>query len=201
MKKIEIITKFAISKKQENLLEQYIFFLLKYNSHTNLVGKSTLLNPWKNHILDSIQIMPLIDNKHLSILDMGTGAGFPGNILSIAGCKDVTLIDSNQKKIKFLKDVKNIINLRTNLVLGRIENLNNQKFDIITSRALAKLTKLLSYSHKLIKKNTLLIFLKGKTANEEIEDAKKNWNFDLVKHQSVSDFRGKILLIKNLKKL
>lgn len=201
MKKIEIITKFAISKKQENLLEQYIFFLLKYNSHTNLVGKSTLLNPWKTHILDSIQIMPLIDNKHLSILDMGTGAGFPGNILSIAGCKDVTLIDSNQKKINFLKDVKNIINLRTNLVLGRIENLNNRKFDIITSRALAKLTKLLSYSHKLIKKNTLLIFLKGKTANEEIEDAKKNWNFDLVKHQSVSDLRGKILLIKNLKKL
>ena len=201
MKKIEIITKFAISKKQESLLEQYIFFLLKYNSHTNLVGKSTLLNPWKNHILDSIQIMPLIDNKHLSILDMGTGAGFPGNILSIAGCKDVTLIDSNQKKINFLKDVKNIINLRTNLVLGRIENLNNRKFDIITSRALAKLTKLLSYSHKLIKKNTLLIFLKGKTANEEIEDAKKNWNFDLVKHQSVSDLRGKILLIKNLKKL
>ena len=145
--------------------------------------------------------MPLIDNKHLSILDMGTGAGFPGNILSIAGCKDVTLIDSNQKKINFLKDVKNIINLRTNLVLGRIENLNNRKFDIITSRALAKLTKLLSYSHKLIKKNTLLIFLKGKTANEEIEDAKKNWNFDLVKHQSVSDLRGKILLIKNLKKL
>ena len=201
MNKYEIIKSFAISKKQENLLDQYIIFLLEYNSHTNLVGKSTMANPWNNHILDSLQILPFIDNKHLSILDMGTGAGFPGNILSIIGCKDVTLIDSNGKKINFLRHVKDKINLNTNLVLGRIENLNNRKFDIITSRALAKLTKLFSYSQKFIKKNTLLIFLKGKTVNEELEDAKKKWKFDFVEHQSVSDPRGKLLLIKNLKKI
>ena len=201
MKKTEILKTFSVSKKQEHLLDQYILFLLEYNAHTNLVGKSTLLNPWKSHILDSLQILPLLEKKHLSILDMGTGAGFPGSVLSIAGCKNVTLIDSNGKKINFLKYVKKKIDLKANIVLGRVENLNNRKFDIITSRALANLNKLLSYSHKLIKKNTLLIFLKGKTANEEIEEAKKKWSFDLIKHQSISDPRGKLLLIKKLKRI
>ena len=66
---------------------------------------------------------------------------------------------------------------------------------------LANLKKLLSYSQKLIKKNTVLIFLKGKTVNEELMEARKDWSFDFEKHQSISDSRGKILIIKNLKKI
>ena len=74
------------------------------------------------------------------------------------------------------------------------------KFDIITSRALANLNKLLSYSQKFMKKNTLLIFLKGKTVNEELQEAQKKWIFHFQKHKSISDIRGTILIIKNLKK-
>jgi 16S rRNA (guanine527-N7)-methyltransferase len=170
------------------------------NKHTNLVGRSTLLNPWVSHILDSLQLMQFIENKNLSILDMGTGAGFPGAVLSIMGCKDITLIDSNGKKIKFLLSVKKQLNLQTNIVLGRLENIKIKKFDIITSRALAALGTLLTYSQKFIKKNTVLIFLKGKTVNEELNEAKKNWNFDYRKHQSISDSRGVILTIKNISK-
>lgn len=201
MDKEKILKTFSINEKQRCDLEKYLKLLSEYNSHTNIVGKSTLEDPWKSHILDSLQLLYFIEKKSLSILDMGTGAGLPGCVLNIAGCLNVTLVDSNQKKINFLKLVKKEIMLTTNIALSRLENINDQKFDIITSRALANLTKLLSYSQKFLKKNTVLMLLKGKTVNEEIVSAKKNWKFSFVKHKSISDERGSILIIKNIKKI
>ena len=201
MEKEQIIKKFSLSDDQIKMFEQYIDILSKYNEHTNLVGKSTLLDPWNSHILDSLQVVNMIQNKDFSILDMGTGAGLPGVILNICGYKNVTLIDSNGKKIKFLKFIKNKMNLNFNIILGRIELLDSLGYDVITSRALANLDKLFSYSQKFIKNNTLLIFLKGKTVNEELNLARKNWLFDLKQKKSLSDERGNLLIIKNLKKM
>ena len=198
MIKEEIIRNFLIKKNQEILIEKYLKYLIKYNIHTNIVGKSTLIQPWLSHVLDSIQIISFIKDKNKSILDMGTGAGLPGVILKICGCKNVTLIDSNGKKINFLKFINSEMKLGINPVLGRLEKIKNLKFDVITSRALANLDKLFAYSQKFIKKNTVLIFLKGKTVNEEIEFAKKRWSFNIIKHQSVSDQRGSLIIIKNL---
>ena len=201
MTKDEIIKKFNINSNQEKLLNTYIFNLKKYNKHTNLVGNSTLEDPWKRHVLDCLQILPTLNNYNHSILDMGTGAGFPGLILSIMGCKNVTLVDSNNKKIKFLEKTKKEMNLKVKLVLDRVENEKNKKYDIITSRAFANLSKLFTYSHNFLKKNTVLIFLKGKTVNDEIIDATKIWKFKYKKHVSLSDARGSLLVIRNLKKL
>jgi len=198
--KKDILSNFFISKDNEAIFQEYVGRLQDYNSHTNIVGKSTLINPWSSHILDCIQILPFIQNKKFSILDMGTGAGLPGIVLYIAGCNNVTLIDSNGKKINFIKLIQKKMNLNINIILGRLENLNNLKFDIITSRALANLDKLLSYSQKFMKKSTVLIFLKGKTVNEELKEAQKKWTFRFQQHKSISDSRGAILIIKNLKK-
>jgi 16S rRNA (guanine527-N7)-methyltransferase len=198
--KKDIISNFLISKINEGLFQEYIDRLQDYNSHTNIVGKSTLVNPWSSHVLDCIQILPFIKNKKLSILDMGTGAGLPGIVLYISGCNNVTLIDSNGKKINFLKLIKKKMNLNINIILGRLEKLNNLKFDVITSRALASLDKLLSYSQKFMKKSTVLIFLKGKTVNEELKEAQKKWTFYFQKHKSISDSRGNLMIIKSLKK-
>ena len=131
---------------------------------------------------------------------MGTGAGLPGIILNIFGCKNVTLVDSNGKKIKFLKHINAEMSLGIRLLLTRLEKVKNLKFDILTSRALANLDKLFTYSQKFLKKNTVLIFLKGKTVNEEIDFARKGWAFDIEQYQSISDRRGSIIIIKNLKK-
>ena len=200
LRKEEIIKHFFIKEKQEELIQKYIDLLSDHNKHTNLVGKSTLLDPWKNHILDSLQILPLIKNKKSSILDMGSGAGFPGNALSILGCQNVILIDSNGKKINFLKRAKKDLGLKSKIILGRVEDLKNTAFDIITSRALANLSKLFSYSHKFVKKNTVLIFLKGKTVNEEIVEAEKKWKFQFEKPVSLSDIRGRLLVLRGVKK-
>ncbi len=201
MTKEEIIKQFKINIHQEKLLDTYIFNLKKHNKHTNLVGSSTLEDPWNRHILDCLQILPTLNDCNCSILDMGTGAGLPGLLLSIMGCQNVTLIDSNNKKIKFLEKIKKEMNLKFKTVLDRVENKENEKYDIITSRALANLSKLFTYSHNFLKKNTVLIFLKGKTVNDEILDATKIWKFEYKKHASLSDRRGNLLVIRNLKRL
>ena len=127
---------------------------------------------------------------------MGTGAGFPGLILAIMGYKRVSVIDSNGKKIDFINSICKKLDIKVNVFLNRIEKLNNKKFDFLTSRALAKLNKLLTYSHNFIHKDTVLIFLKGKTVNEEIKEARKYWRFKSIVQQSCSDDRGKVLIVK-----
>jgi len=191
---------YSIGAKQEATLQSFLEKLSEHNSHTNLVGRSTLENPWVSHISDSLQIMPHLKNRDATILDMGTGAGFPGAVLSIVGCNNVTLVDSNGKKINFLKLVKKELFLNFNIMCGRLEGLNNLKYDVITTRALANLDNLFSYSQKFLKKNTVMIFLKGKTVNEEIQEAQKKWNFNFNKSQSISHPNGSVLVVRNLKK-
>ena len=200
MTKEEILTKYPILSGQEKNIQKYIDSIMQHNIHTNLVGKSTLSDPWPKHILDSLQLVSFIKNKNYSILDMGTGAGLPGVVLSMAGYKNVSLVDSNGKKIKFLKTIKDDLGLNLNIISSRLEKLHNLSFDIITSRALAKLSILFGYSQNFMKKNSVLIFLKGKTVNEEIFEAKKNWRFNFQKYQSVSDSRGVVLVIEGLSK-
>lgn len=201
MNQLEIINLFNLSKKQKDLFDQYIVELSKYNNHTNLVGKSTLVDPWKSHILDCLQILPFINSKKTSILDMGTGAGLPGILFSILGFSKVTLVDSNRKKTNFLKIIKKEMGLNFDVILNRLEKIDNIKFDLITSRALANLEKLITYSQKFLKKNTVLIFLKGKTVNDELISAKKKWNFQYEKHKSLSDQRGCVLVIRDIKRI
>jgi len=190
---------FSINSSQEIKLIKFLKELATYNKHTNLVGKSTLANPLRSHILDCIQVSQFIKNRNSTILDMGTGPGLPGLVLAIIGYKNVNLVDSNQKKINFLKYISKKLDISVKIFLSRIEKLNNLKFDFLISRALANLTKLFIYSHKFTDKNTVLIFLKGKKVKNEIQEAKKKWNFNAEIYPSQSDERGSVLIIKKLK--
>ena len=156
--KEEISKKFRLTYEQINKIDQYIYEINKHNIHTNVVGKSTLKNPWVSHVLDSIQLGNFIHNKQGSILDMGTGAGIPGMILAINNFTNVSLIDANLKKIKFIDSVCSKLNIDAIIYHQRIETLINKKFDYLVSRALANLNKLFFYSQKLLNKHTVLIF-------------------------------------------
>ena len=190
---------FSINPSQEIKLIKLLKELAIHNKHTNLVGKSTLVNPLRSHILDCIQVSPFIKNRNSTILDMGTGPGLPGLVLSIIGYKNVNLVDSNRKKINFVKNISKKLDIAVKIFLSRIEKLNNSKFDFLISRALANLNKLFIYSHKLTGKDTVLIFLKGKKVKNEIYEAKKIWSFNSEIYPSQSDERGSVLIIKNLK--
>ena len=201
MDKSSVIKKYNLSKKQTDLIDSYILKLKKSNQIHNLVGPSTIDIAWDRHINDSLQLSEFIFKKNMSIVDFGTGAGLPGVILYIFGYTNILLIDSKMKKINFIKEFSYEQNLEIKTICTRVEKIKKQQFDFIICRAFAPLIKLLDYSRFFNKKNTSLLFLKGRSVKKEIEDAKKYFNFDYNLYPSKSEGDGFVLKIKKFKKL
>ena len=201
MDKSSVIKKYNLSKKQIDLIETYILRLKKSNQIHNLVGPSTIDIAWDRHINDSLQLSEFILKKNASIIDFGTGAGLPGVILNIFGYTNILMIDSKMKKINFIKEFAHEQNLEIKTICSRVEKIKNQKFDFIICRAFAPLVKLLDYSRFFTKKNTSLLFLKGRSVKKEIHEAKKSFSFEYDLYPSQSDGDGYVLKINKYKKL
>jgi len=199
--KSSVIKKYKLTRKQIDLLDNYILKLKKSNQIHNLVGPSTLDVVWDRHINDSLQLSEFILKKNASIIDLGTGAGLPGVVLYIFGYTNILLIDSKMKKINFIKEFAHEQNLEIKTILTRVEKIKNKKFDFIICRAFAPLLKLLDYSRFFNKKNTSLLFLKGRSVKKEIHDAKKFFSFEYNLYPSQSEGDGYVLKINNYKKL
>ncbi len=201
MEKEKVIQYYKLSKNQTQVFDSYLINLKKSNKLFNLVGSSTLKNPWDRHINDSLQLSKYIENKKSHIIDLGTGAGLPGLILSIYGYKNILLVDSKIKKINFINDFsfKNKISIRT--LCKRVDEIKNKKFDYVICRAFSPLINLLNYSLLFYKKDTTLLFLKGRNVNNEIYQAKKIYDFkyNLFKSKSVGD--GFVIKINEFIKL
>ena len=201
MDKSAVIKKYNLNRKQIDLINSYILKLTKSNQIHNLVGPSTLDVAWDRHINDSLQLSEFILKRNTSIIDLGTGAGLPGIILHIFGYKNTLLIDSKMKKINFIKEFAYENNFEVKTICTRVEKIKNQKFDFIVCRAFAPLIKLLDYSRFFTKKNTSLLFLKGRSVKKEIDDAKKYFNFEYNLYPSKSEGDGFVLKINKYKKL
>ena len=197
MNKEEVISYFNLSKNQVEKIEFFILKIINYNKHTNLIGKSTIENIWDRHILDCLQLSKYINDKKLRVFDIGTGAGLPGVLLSIVGFKNIVMADSVKKKTDFIKTIIKELSLDAKVQNKRIENVKIIKQNIIVSRALAPLSRLLTYALLHSEKNTTLFFLKGRSVNKEIDIAMKNFYFDFKKLESISVGEGCILKINN----
>ncbi len=182
---------------QEKLLE-YVAILTKWNSGINLISSGDLEKIWERHIIDSIQLLKYIDNVNIEVLDIGSGAGFPGIVLSLSGIKKVTLVESDQRKVVFLNQVKKISPNEISIINDRVENLKDINCDILTSRAFSSLDKLFSMCCNFNIKDKMLLH-KGSSFEEELDQAKKHWLFDLKIHDSITSGMGKILEIYNLR--
>ena len=199
MKKTDIVSKLNLNKKQVEKIEFFLTSIVDYNKHTNLIGKSTIENIWDRHVLDCLQLTKYISHKNMKIVDLGTGAGLPGILLSIVGYKNVQMVDSVKKKTDFVRKIIKELSLSAKIQNKRIEKGPLSHHDIIVSRALAPLTKLLTYARMYSNKNTTSLFLKGRSVNNEIEIAMKEFFFDYIKKESASLGGGCILQIKNIK--
>lgn len=202
---INQIEKIDVSRETYTDLETFQNMVLEWNNKFNLISKSSAEDIWNRHILDSLQLLKFINDKAEKLYDFGSGAGFPGMVLAIA-IKDifpnlkVSLMESIRKKAIFLNEVKTRLNLDVDIYNERVENLKLPKADIITSRAMASLEKLLNYAYPFCKKETELLFLKGKTWEDEIKTALIKWKFDYEAFESITDKDGKILFIKNIRR-
>jgi len=180
-------------------LEEFVVLLLKCNNEYNLIGKSTIQDMWNRHILDCAQLMQFIDNKNKKFADFGSGAGFPGVVLSIIGLKEIHLIEKSFRKSQFLQQAKIISPNRIFIHQSKLEEMKNLKFDCITSRALAPLDKLLKYSSEFLNEDGYCLFLKGKNLSAEIDIAKKDFEFNYTLHKSLTASDSNIIKINNIK--
>ena len=199
MSKADIISEFFLNKTQVDKVDFYLSSIIKHNKHTNLVGKSTIENIWERHVLDCLQLTKHITNKKLKILDFGTGAGLPGVLLSIAGYQKVLMIDSVRKKTDFVRTIIKELSLTAKIQNKRIEKPPTSHHDIIVSRALAPLVKLLTYARLYSSKNTTSFFLKGRNVISEIDIAAKVYFFEFEQIKSLSSDDGCILRINNIR--
>ena len=190
-----------VNKETLEKLKTYLQLIKIWQKKFNLISQKSFNSVWERHFLDSYQILKLIGNKK-KILDIGSGAGFPGIVCAICSNNFFYLVESSKKKCVFLNEVRRTLNIKNiSIHNSRVENLkiiNN--FDYISARAVTSLDKLIKYSLRFYKKDMTCIFLKGKTVSKEVEMAKKNYVFYIKLLKSITNRNGRILLIKNIKK-
>ena len=178
-------------------LDEFVNTVIKFNQNYNLIGKSTIADIWNRHILDSAQLIKFIDNKSIKLGDFGSGAGFPALILSILGIKEIHLIEKSFRKCQFLSEVKNISDNKIIIHQKLASQVEAIQFDVVTSRALAPLDKLLKITQPFLGKNSKAIFPKGKNLLNELNLIKDKNNFDYKIYPSLTSDEGNILVINN----
>ena len=206
--------KFSELRKHTNVshetLEKLIIYfelLSSWQKKMNLVSNSSLQDAEIRHFLDSAQLYAFCKNLNGNVIDFGSGAGFPGAVLSILGVSKIFLVESNRKKCNFLSALRKETNCSFNIVNSRIENLKFLNPSLIVSRALTSTKNLLLFSidhmqksknikskNEALKNMPNLLFLKGKTYNNELLDIPKNLNIKFQTFPSITSAESRILL-------
>jgi len=197
------IKKFNVSRETIEKLNIYNNFLLKNNELLNLIGKTTENHIFSRHFTDSAQIYDLIDDKS-EIVDIGSGAGFPGVIIKILMDSkkvegNIVLIDKSPKKCKFLNNLSNKLGLKLKIQNVRLEDYKFSKISTIVSRAFKKVIETIDLLFKNNDKIKSIILMKGKTYQQELDDAKKKYTFHVEKFRSITSNESYILKISNIK--
>jgi 16S rRNA (guanine527-N7)-methyltransferase len=197
------IKKFNVSRETIEKLNIYNDFLLENNKLLNLIGKTTESNIFSRHFTDSAQIYDIIEDKS-EIVDIGSGAGFPGVIIKILMDSkkvegNVVLIDKSPKKCKFLNDLSSKLDIKLKIQNVKLEDYKFSKISTIVSRAFKKAIETIDILFKNNNKIRTIILMKGKTYQQELEDAKKKYTFDLEKFRSITSDESYILKISNIK--
>lgn len=198
----DFIQKTGVSRETFEKFQLYADMLEKWQKSINLVSNSTLSDKWRRHFYDSAQLIEHIktSDKALKILDLGSGAGFPGLVISLLGAGEVHLVEGVGKKCSFMKQVVQKTNMNAIVHNERIEQMVVFPVDLITSRACADLDKLLELTFPFMTDYTECLFLKGEKSGDEIKHASKKWCFDIKKIPSKSEESGMILQLSNIKK-
>jgi len=192
-----LLDQYGVSRESSESLEKYVELLLAWQKRINLIGPSTVHTVWTRHILDAVQLIPLLPSGTSCIADLGSGAGIPGLVVAIAMSIKAHLYESNGKKIAFLKEAIRRTHAGAEVHQVRLESLANQNHvpvvDAVTARALAPLHVLLDYAAPFMARGARAYFHKGQDIEQELTEATKYWRIQSVRHASRTDSRGVIL--------
>ena len=204
---IDTFCKFIqVSRETITSLKKYENLLVKANKNLNLVGNSTINQIWSRHFLDSAQVIDFVDKNDKCLVDLGSGAGFPGLVLAIA-CKDrkiplkIKLIEKSSKKVKFLKNVIEELDLKVEVFNQNILE-EEIKFveDIFIARAFKPLKKILQLMHNNAENYKKIFIFLGKTGKNELLQASKSWDIEYKQRVSVTSSDSMVIEINRLKK-
>lgn len=195
--------KFNVSRETIEKLKIYQKFLIEKNNTLNLIGKNTEKSIFSRHFKDSAQIYDLLDKK-LDIIDIGSGAGFPGIIVKILMENEnlkgnIILIEKSSKKSNFLIDLCIKLDLKVKIENRRLETYDFLKTSTVVSRAFKSTLDTINILYRNIENIKELVLLKGKTYQQEIDYAKKKYTFELEKFRSITSDDSSIIKIKNIK--
>lgn len=182
--------------------EKYFELIQIWNRETSLIQIRTLNDFWERHILDSLQLKELIPNLDAKVIDLGTGAGFPGMVLAMVGFKNVTLVESNKRKTIFLAEVSRLTNTSVHILNDRIESVQPGPYEYIVSRACTDLKTLLGFMMNVSRETKPIgLFLKGRNWKEELEMALLAWSLSWSFIPSKTSTESGIIRITDLVKL
>lgn len=193
----------AVSRETMARLEIYDALLRKWQRTINLVSASSLDDAWRRHFLDSAQLAPLAAGAIW--LDLGSGAGFPGMVLAILGVGHVHLVESDQRKAAFLREVAAHTAAPVTIHAVRIESLSRAEIgpagaDVVTARALAPLDKLLDVAGALVSDTGTLLFPTGRhSVAAALTESRKSWRIDVTEIPSRTQSDSVILRLQGIR--
>ena len=190
----------TVSRETFDRLQRFAELLRDETRHQNLVSASTLESLWERHILDSAQLARFEPFPGASWVDIGSGAGLPGIVIALLVTGPVTLIEPRRLRAEFLERAVAELGLggRVTVAPVKVERLCG-RYDAITARAVAPLAKLLGISTHLSTGKTLWVLPKGRSAQSELAEARRNWHCEVESVPSSTDPKSEILLIRNVK--
>lgn len=193
-----------VSRETLDRLSAYVSLLEKWNPRINLVGRQTLADVWRRHILDCGQLIRYAPAEGPWI-DLGAGAGLPGLILAILTPVPVHLVESDSRKCVFLREAARITAVDATIHNARIETIGDELSalapTLVTARALAPLERLLEWIAAVAIPDTAILLLKGRDVEVELTEASKSWTMQASLHQSLSDSDGRVLKLKGLSRV
>ena len=195
-----------VSRETIISLKIYENMLIKANNKLNLIGNSTINMIWIRHFLDSAQVIDFINKNDKSLIDIGSGAGFPGLIIAIIA-KDrkislkIRLIEKSPKKVKFLKEIINKLKLNVEVLNQNIlEQQIKFKDDVFAVRAFKPLKIILELMHNKVENWKKIFVFLGKTGQKELLQASKIWDIEYKQRMSITSSDSTVLEINKLTK-
>ena len=188
-----------VSRETYERLQLYAGKLRAENTRQNLVSAASLDQLWERHILDSAQLVRFEPHSGVSWVDIGSGAGLPGIVLACLIDGPVTLVEPRRLRAEFLRSVVKELGLRATVESVKAERATGG-FDTITGRAVASLARFFDLCDHLSTRNTVWVLPKGRSAQSELEEARRAWQGVFHVEQSITDADAKIVVATGVRK-
>jgi 16S rRNA (guanine527-N7)-methyltransferase len=190
----------SVSRETLERLSLYLDLLRRWQPAINLVGSATLADPWRRHFLDSAQLAAHLPAAATNLVDLGSGAGFPGMVLALLGARGVHLIEADRRKAEFLRAVARATGAPVTIHAARIERMPGWPAEVIVARALAPLPRLLELAERFLAADSVCLLLKGKSVVGELTDARVSWHMASEILSSLSGPTGVVLQLRGIRR-